>query len=58
MENNKRNRLKLAKMLILKLTNSQIEHMLTQVLAQDLTDNTLFEETIMKVKKNTRRKNE
>lgn len=51
MENNKENRLKLAKMLTAKLTTVQIEHMLIQVLAQDFTDQILFEETIMKIKK-------
>lgn len=51
MENNKENRLKIAKMLIAKLTNKQIKHMLMNVLAQDLTDNVLFEETIMKIRK-------
>jgi hypothetical protein len=51
MENNRENRLKLAHLLIGKLTNQQIKHMLLQVLAQDLTDNVIFEETIMKIKK-------
>lgn len=51
MENNKENRLKIAEMLIAKLTNKQIKHMLMNVLAQDLTDNVLFEETIMKIRK-------
>ena len=51
MENNKKNRLKLAQMLIANLTDKQIKYMLLNVLAQDLTDNILFEETIMKIKK-------
>jgi hypothetical protein len=51
MENNKENRLKIAEMLIAKLTNKQIKYMLMNVLAQDFTDNVLFEETIMKIKK-------
>ena len=51
MENNKKNRFKIAEMLIAKLTNKQIKHMLTNVLAQDLADNVLFEETIMKIRK-------
>jgi hypothetical protein len=51
MENNRENRLKLAHLLIGKLTNQQIKHMLLQALAQDLTDNVIFEETIMKIKK-------
>ncbi len=51
MENNKQNRLKLARLLIENLTNEQIKNMLTQTLAQDLTNNILFEETIMKIRK-------
>ena len=51
MENNKQNRLKLAQLLIENLTNEQIKNMLTQALAQDLTNNILFEETIMKIRK-------
>lgn len=51
MENNKENRLKLAHLLIAKLTNKQRKHMLLKALVQELTDNILFEETIMKIKK-------
>ena len=51
MENNEQNRLKLAQLLIENLTNEQIKNMLTQALAQDLTNNILFEETIMKIRK-------
>tara|TARA_A100001201_G_scaffold128583_1_gene113668 strand:+ start:339 stop:512 length:174 start_codon:yes stop_codon:yes gene_type:complete len=51
MENSKQNRFKLAEMLVARLTNKQIKHMLINVLAQDLTNNVLFEETIMKIRK-------
>ena len=51
MENNKENRLKLAHLMMSKLTNKQIKNMLLNVLAQDLTDDVLFEETIIKIRK-------
>jgi hypothetical protein len=51
MENNKKNRLLAASLLIENLTDKEIKHMLLKVLAQDLTDNVLFEETVMKIKK-------